>query len=72
MFYSIAIPGILQAWPRASAHNERTTRPGNEIGSAAGVSTAQRPSQSRERAYTSMTMNKSTDSSDFKYCTLFQ
>jgi RNA polymerase sigma-70 factor, ECF subfamily len=64
MFYSIAIPGILQAWPGTGTHNEITTRPANEIGSAASVSTAQRTSQSRERTHTSMTMNKSTDSSD--------
>jgi RNA polymerase sigma-70 factor (ECF subfamily) len=64
MFNSIAIPGILQAWPGTSATIEITTRSANENGSAANVSRAERASQIRERAYTSMTMNKSTDSSD--------
>src|SRR5205807_8961598 len=64
MFYSIAIPGILQAWPGASIHDEISSHSANEIGSVASLSTAQRTSQSRERACTSMTINKSTDSSD--------
>jgi len=64
MFYSIAIPGILQAWPGASIHDEISSRSANDKGSAASVAVAERTSQSRERTHTSMTMNKSTDSSD--------
>ncbi len=64
MFNSIAIPGILQAWSGTGDNNEITSRSANENGSAASVSRRERTSQSRERAYTSMTMNKSTDSSD--------
>ena len=64
MFYSIAIPGILHTWPRTGTHNERTAHPVNQTGSAASVAVAERTSQSRERTHTSMTTNKSTDSSD--------
>src|SRR5260370_27410645 len=64
MFYSIAIPGILQAWPGASINNEISSRSANDNGSAAIASRGERTSPSRERAHTSMTMNKSTDSSD--------
>src|SRR5256884_1300032 len=64
MFYSIAIPGILQAWPGASIDKEISSRSANNNGSAAIASRRERTSQSRERAHTSMTMNKSTDSSD--------
>ena len=64
MFYSIAIPGILQAWPGVCIHNEKSSRSANGNGSAASASPGERTSQSRERARTSMTMSKSTDSSD--------
>src|SRR5438477_3321907 len=64
MFYSIAIPGILQAWPGASINNEISSRSANNNGSAASASRGKRTYQSRERAHTSMTVNKSTDSSD--------
>ena len=64
MFYSIAIPGILQAWPGASINNEISSRSASDNGSVAIASRGERTSQSRERAHTSMTMNKSTDSSD--------
>ena len=64
MFYSIAIPGILQAWPGASINNQIASRSANDNGSAASASLGERTSQSRERASTSMTMNKSKDSSD--------
>src|SRR6266487_2302708 len=64
MFYSIAIPGILQAWPGANINNEISSRSANDNGSAASASRGKRTSQSRERAHTSMTVNKSTDSSD--------
>ena len=64
MFYSIAIPGILHTWPGTGTQNERTAHPANQTGSAASVAVAERASQSRERTQTSMTMNKSTDSSD--------
>src|SRR5437588_6672594 len=64
MFYSIAIPGILQVWPGASINNEISSRSANNNGSAASASRGKRTSQSRERAHTSMTVNKSTDSSD--------
>ena len=64
MFYSIAIPGILQAWPGASIDKEISSRSANDNGSAASASRGERTSQSRERAHTSMTMNKSTDSSN--------
>ncbi len=64
MCYSIAIPGILQIWPEASAKNEIASRSVGKNGSAATVSREERTSQSRERAHASMTMNKSTDSSD--------
>ena len=64
MFYSIAIPGILQAWPGANIHHEISSRSANDIVSAASVTRGERTSQSRERTHTSMTMNKSTDSSD--------
>src|SRR6266516_6762967 len=64
MFYSIAIPGILQAWPGASINNEISSRSANDNSSAASASRGKRTSQSRERAHTSMTVNKSTDSSD--------
>src|SRR5439155_23937942 len=64
MFYSIAIPGILQAWPGANINNEISSRSANDNGSAASASRGKRRSQSRERAHTSMTVNKSTDSSD--------
>src|SRR5437762_9850733 len=64
MFYSIAIPGILQAWPGVCIHNEKSSRSANGNGSAASASRGEWTSQSRERARTSMTMSKSTDSSD--------
>ena len=64
MFYSIAIPGILQAWPGARLNNEISSRSANDNGYAAIASRRERTSQSPERAHTSMTMNKSTDSSD--------
>jgi RNA polymerase sigma-70 factor, ECF subfamily len=64
MFYSIAIPGILQAWPGMGTNNEITARSENDKGFAATASRGERASHSRERAHTSMTMNKSTDSSD--------
>ncbi len=64
MFYSIAIPGILQVWPGANINKEIFSRSANDNGSAANASRGERTSQSRERAHTSMTMNKSTDSSD--------
>jgi RNA polymerase sigma-70 factor, ECF subfamily len=64
MFYSIAIPGILQAWPGVSIHNAISSRSAKDNDSAASASAGERWSQSRERAHTSMTMNKSTDSSD--------
>lgn len=66
MFYSIAIPGILQAWPEARKHNERSLRSANEHGSAVIASRGEQASQSRERAHTSMTVNKPTDSSDLQ------
>ncbi len=64
MFYSIAIPGILQVWPGANINKEISSRSANDNGSAAIASRGERTSQSRERAHTSMTMKKSTDSSD--------
>ena len=64
MFNSIAIPGILQAWPGAGTINLIPLRSANGNGSYAIASTAERTSQSQERAHASMTMNKSTDSSD--------
>src|SRR6266487_3655177 len=64
MFYSIAIPGILQAWPGANINNEISSRSANDNSSAASALRGKRTSQSRERAHTSMTVNKSTDSSD--------
>src|SRR6266700_3364333 len=64
MFYSIAIPGILQVWPGANINNEISSRSANDNSSAASASRGKRTSQSRERAHTSMTVNKSTDSSD--------
>jgi RNA polymerase sigma-70 factor, ECF subfamily len=64
MFYSIAIPGILQAWTGTSINNQIASRSANDNGSAASASLGERTSQSRERAPTSMTMNKSKDSSD--------
>ena len=64
MFNSIAIPGILQAWPGVSIHNEKSSRSAHENDSATSASRGERTSQSRERAYICMTMNKSTDSSD--------
>ena len=64
MFYSIAIPGILQVWPGANINKEMSSRSANDNGSAAIASRGERTSQSRGRAHTSMTMHKSTDSSD--------
>ena len=64
MFYSIAIPGILEAWPGASRQNEISSRPTNDYASAAISPRGERSSQSRDKAHTSMTTNKSTDSSD--------
>jgi RNA polymerase sigma-70 factor, ECF subfamily len=64
MFNSIAIPGILQTWPGTSANNEIISRTASENASAARVSTGERTPQSLERAYTSMTMNRSKDSSE--------
>ncbi len=64
MFYSIAIPGILQAWPGASIDNELSSQTTNDTGSIVRTSQGERTSSSLERACTSMTINKSTDSSD--------
>lgn len=64
MFHSIAIPGILQAWPGAGTINLIPFRSANDNGSYAIASTVERTSQSQERAHASMTMNKSKDSSD--------
>lgn len=64
MFYSIAIPGILQIWPGTSRNNELSSQTAIGTGSVARSSHEQRTSPNRERVYTSMTMNKSTDSSD--------
>jgi RNA polymerase sigma-70 factor, ECF subfamily len=64
MFYSIAIPGILEAWPGASRQNGISSRPTNDYTSAAITQRGERSSQSRDRAHISMTTNKSTDSSD--------
>src|SRR5437660_11201305 len=64
MVYSIAIPGILQAWPGTSINNEISSQTATDTGSVARTSRGGRTSKSRERAHTSMTMNKSTDSSD--------
>src|SRR5437667_11976346 len=64
MFYSMPIPAIAQAAPGSSINNEISSRSANDNGYAAIASRRERTSQSRERAHTSMTMNKSTDSSD--------
>ncbi len=64
MFYSIAIPGILQAWPGASIVNELSTQTAKDTGSVARAPRGERTSPYLERACTSMTMNRSTDSSD--------
>ena len=64
MFYSIAIPGILQAWPGASIDNEISSQTANDMVLLFSTSRGERTSSSRERACTSMTINKSTDSSD--------
>ena len=64
MFYSIAIPGILQAWPGMSINDELSSQTATDTDSVARPSQGGRTSQSRERACTSMTINKSTDSSD--------
>jgi RNA polymerase sigma-70 factor (ECF subfamily) len=64
MFNSIAIPGILHAWPGAGTNNEIPSRSANDNSSIALVSPRERPSQSQERAHAGMTTNKSTDSSD--------
>ncbi len=64
MFYSIAIPGILQAWPGTNINNELSSQTAIDTGPIARTSQGGRTSQSLERTNTSMTMNKSTDSSD--------
>ena len=64
MFYSIAIPGILEVWSGPSRQNDISSRPANNYASAAFSPRGERSSQSRDRAHTSMTTNKSTDSSD--------
>jgi RNA polymerase sigma-70 factor (ECF subfamily) len=64
MFNSIAIPGILQAWPGADTNNEKLSRSANDNCSYAIALTRERTSQSQERAHASMTMNRSKDSSD--------
>jgi len=64
MFYSIAIPGILQAWPGTSIDNELATQTAYDSGDVAGTARGERKSSSLERTYTGMTMNKSTNSSD--------
>ena len=63
MFYSIAIPGILQAWPGASNEDELTTQRVTDTGSVARTVRGGTTSSSLERAFTSVTMHKSTDSS---------
>lgn len=64
MFYSIAIPGILQSWPGASIDDELATQTAYDSGAVARTARGERTSSSLERTYTSMTMNKSTNSSD--------
>ncbi|HYA98857.1 MAG TPA: RNA polymerase sigma factor [Ktedonobacteraceae bacterium] len=64
MFYSIAIPGILQAWPGASIDNELATQTAYDSGDVARTARGERKSSSLERTHTGMTMNKSTNSSD--------
>ena len=64
MFYSIAIPGILQSWPGASIDDELATQTAYDSGAVARTAREERMSSSLERTYTSMTMNKSTNSSD--------
>ena len=64
MFYSIAIPGILQTWPGASIDTELTTQTAHVSNADAHTTRGGRTSSSLERAFTSVTMHKSTDSSD--------
>ncbi len=64
MFYSIAIPGILQTWPGASIETELTTQTAYVSDAVARNARGERTSSSLERACTSVTMHKSTDSSD--------
>lgn len=64
MFYSIAIPGILQAWPGASIDNKLAAQTAHDSGAVARTARGERTSSSLERANTSMTMHKSRDSSD--------
>ena len=64
MFYSIVIPGILQSWPGASIDDELATQTAYDSDAVARNARGERTSSSLERTYTSMTMNKSTNSSD--------
>jgi RNA polymerase sigma-70 factor (ECF subfamily) len=64
MFYSIAIPGILQPWPGASTDNKLATQTARDSCAVARTAREERTSSSLERANTSMTMHKSRDSSD--------
>jgi len=64
MFYSIAIPGILQSWPGASIDDELATHKVYDSRAVARTARGEQTSSSLERTYTSMTMNKSTNSSD--------
>ncbi len=64
MFNSVAIPGILPAWPVTGTNNEMPLRSANADGSTAIVSSRERAPQSQERAHASMTTNKSKNSSD--------
>ena len=64
MFYSIAIPGILQTWPGTSIDNELATQTAYDSGDVARTARGERKSSSLERTYTRMTMKKSTNSSD--------
>src|SRR6266566_658109 len=64
LFNSIAIPAILPTWSIVGTHNKIPVRSANANGFIAIVSTGERAPQSQERAYASMTTNKSKDSSD--------
>lgn len=64
MFNSIAIPGILPAWPVTDTNSEIPLRPANANGATAVVSSGERAPQSQERTHASMTTNKSKDSTD--------
>lgn len=61
MFYSVAIPGILPAWPVGDIKNETPVRPENANSPAAIISKRERAPQSQERTHVSMTTKKSTD-----------